>query len=156
APLRSGTSSRATTSTDLFQRARRTVTTPSGARGAGGSSSSRAPGAKRSSGASVNSCTVTSPRMPWGLPTRATWTFMDLLGVGGRSAAGTGCGGGKPTVPASGADAGTVRDAAPDAGAPGSPSAGAVGVDDVDPDRTVLGEGAHHGAQRLGGAALAA
>ena len=72
AALRSATSSKPSKRMSLFQRALRTVNGPEEA----GSTTNSVPATNRSAGASVSTWTVTSPRMPWGLPIRATWSCM--------------------------------------------------------------------------------
>src|SRR6478609_9212386 len=112
------------------------------------------PTAKRVSGSSVCSWTVTSPRRPWGLPMRARTTFMSrilsgLASVGDRCAKdGRGDARGAPRssgTPLSGDSRGSRQR-----------SAHAVGVDDVDAHVVVAREGADDGAQRARRAAGAA
>ena len=64
-----------TSRVDRCHRARATVSVERpNADPPGGSARSAAPSANRRSGSSVRTSTVTSPRMPWGLPIRPTTT----------------------------------------------------------------------------------
>src|SRR5690242_8129060 len=113
------------------------------------------PTAKRVSGSSVCSWTVTSPRRPWGLPMRARTTFMGRI-LSGLAAARDRCrkGGsrrdrGAPEIrdaPVGGAVATRDESGVTRVGL-GRRSAHAVGVDDVDAYVVVAREGADDGAQ---------
>ena len=128
-PLRSEIFAKPSSRMSLFQRALLTVSGPRRA----GSTVSSSSGTKRSAGASVSTCTVTSPRMPCGLPIRATCSCMQTPLMERTS--------GRKNSPAPGPLAGTGAGrygmgARHDASAPA-----AVGVDDVSTTSTRLAVG---------------
>ena len=86
------------------------------------------PGRTAASGTSVRTSTVTSPRMPWARPTRATTSL---------------------TAPPRSPSSTPGHDGRDHAGQ-ADRSAAAVDVDHVDPDRLAVGERLDHGAQGVG------
>src|SRR6185436_15249546 len=154
APVRSSVCSKPNSRMPLWSRALRSTSGPA----ATGSVTKVAPGTKRSSGAPVKTCTVTSPRSPCALPMRATTTctghsFRELMLSRDDP---------EPMRSLSQEVPETNKEVCRKM-TPAYPLSGAISVlshtvrvDDVDPHRLATREGAHHGTEGTGGAAGAA